>query len=93
MQGRGFIEAGNLLVDDKLVSANSEDLVIEKFYIEETENSVDVYNFQVEDFHTYFVGENGVWVHNASDLYARVHLDAVQDKKQKVRHQETLTEK
>ena len=47
----------------------------------------------MEDFHTYFVGENGVWVHNASDLYARVHLDAVQDKKQKVRHQETLTEK
>jgi hypothetical protein len=23
------------------------------------------YNFEVEDFHTYFVGEDGVWVHNA----------------------------
>lgn len=23
------------------------------------------YNFEVEDFHTYFVGEKGVWVHNA----------------------------
>ncbi len=23
-----------------------------------------VYNFEVEDFHTYFVGEAGVWVHN-----------------------------
>jgi len=22
------------------------------------------YNFEVEDFHTYFVGESGVWVHN-----------------------------
>jgi hypothetical protein len=25
-----------------------------------------VYNFEVEDFHTYFVGEAGVWVHNDS---------------------------
>lgn len=25
-----------------------------------------VYNFQVEDFHTYYVGENGVWVHNSN---------------------------
>ena len=24
-----------------------------------------VYNFEVEDFHTYFVGEAGVWVHNS----------------------------
>lgn len=24
-----------------------------------------VYNFEVEDFHTYYVGELGVWVHNA----------------------------
>ncbi len=24
-----------------------------------------VYNFEVEDFHTYYVGEIGVWVHNA----------------------------
>ena len=23
-----------------------------------------VYNFEVEDFHTYYVGPNGVWVHN-----------------------------
>ncbi|WP_425423482.1 polymorphic toxin-type HINT domain-containing protein [Stenoxybacter acetivorans] len=24
-----------------------------------------VYNLEVEDFHTYYVGTNGVWVHNA----------------------------
>lgn len=23
-----------------------------------------MYNFQVEDYHTYFVGENKAWVHN-----------------------------
>ncbi len=65
VQGRGFIEAGNLLVGDKLVSVNGEDLVIEKFFIEECESPVTVHNFQVEDFHTYFVGDCAVWVHNA----------------------------
>ncbi len=25
------------------------------------------YNFEVEDFHTYFVGESGVWVHNTGE--------------------------
>lgn len=65
VQGRGFIEAGNLLVGDKLISVNGEDLVIEKFFIEETSEPVKVYNFQVEDYHTYFVGGCAVWVHNA----------------------------
>ena len=64
VQGRGFIEAGKLLIGDKLISINGEDLVIEKFFIEECENPVTVYNFQVEDYHTYFVGNCAVWVHN-----------------------------
>jgi hypothetical protein len=25
-----------------------------------------VYNFEVADYHTYFVGEGGIWVHNNS---------------------------
>ena len=64
VQGRGFINAGNLLVGDKLISVNGEDLFVEKHYIEETDVPVDVYNFQVEDHHTYFVGECCAWVHN-----------------------------
>ena len=64
VQGRGFINAGSLLVGDKLISVNGEDLFVEKHYIEETDVPVDVYNFQVEDHHTYFVGESAVWVHN-----------------------------
>jgi len=32
--------------------------------IEEWAYKCDVYNFEVEDFHTYYVGELGVWVHN-----------------------------
>ncbi len=82
VQGRGFINAGNLLIGDKLVSVNGEDLVIEEFFIEETAEPVDVYNFQVEDYHTYFVGDCKVWVHNAdyNDSNPRVN-DILKDKK------------
>lgn len=69
VQGRGFIEAGNLLIGDKLISVNGEDLSVDECYIEECEVSTTVYNFQVEDYHTYFVGECEVWVHNAGSEY------------------------
>ncbi len=65
VQGRGFINAGSLLVGDKLISVNGEDLFVEKHRVEEFDEPVAVYNFQVEDYHTYFVGESAVWVHNS----------------------------
>ena len=39
-------------------------MFVEKHRVEELDEPVDVYNFQVEDYHTYFVGESAVWVHN-----------------------------
>ena len=44
---------------------NGEDLIVEDYYMELTEEPISVYNFHVEDFHTYFVGDCVVWVHNA----------------------------
>lgn len=66
VQGKGFINAGNLLVGDRLVSVNGEDLSVDDCYIEECDFPTTVYNFQVEDYHTYFVGQSVVWVHNAN---------------------------
>ena len=40
MQGRGFIEAGSLLVEDKLVSINDEDLIVENYHMELTDEPV-----------------------------------------------------
>ena len=64
VQGRGFIDAANLLVGDKLISVNGEDLLVFDCIIEDCDSPTTVYNFQVEDYHTYFVGECNVWVHN-----------------------------
>ncbi|MCM1006331.1 MAG: HINT domain-containing protein [Ruminococcus flavefaciens] len=54
-------------------------MLIENYYIELAEESILVYNFQVEDFHTYFVGDCGVWVHNANGY--RYNNDPMQDPK------------
>ncbi len=50
---------------DTLINVNGEDLLVSSCYIEECEFATTVYNFQVGDYHTYFVGECNVWVHNA----------------------------
>ena len=47
-----------------LVLSNGELVTVEWVQHELLEAPIKVYNFEVEDFHTYFVGENGVFVHN-----------------------------
>ncbi len=49
----------------KLVDASGNVLLIEDIYVEYLTEPVKVYNFQVEDYHTYYVGNCAVWVHNA----------------------------
>lgn len=43
---------------------NGEYVVAEQVQHELLESSETTYNFEVEDYHTYFVGENSVLVHN-----------------------------
>ena len=62
---RGFVNAGELIVGDELLDVNGNVLLVENFDVELTEEPVKVYNFQVEDFHTYHVSGFGVLVHNA----------------------------
>ena len=64
---RGFVNAGELAVGDELLDSNKNILLVEKFNVELTDKPVTVYNFQVEDFHTYHVSGFGVLVHNAND--------------------------
>ena len=67
---RGFAKAGELIVGDELLDVNGNVLLVENFDVELTEKPVTVYNFQVEDFHTYHVCTLGVLVHNASRKYS-----------------------
>jgi len=63
--GKGWVSACELKAGDILVSVNGEYYVIEKIQHEYFETPVLVYNFEVEDYHTYFVGISSVLVHNS----------------------------
>lgn len=65
VKGTGFVNAKDLYAGDRLLNADGRVLTVENITFETAEAPVKVYNFQVEDFHTYHVGENGVLVHNA----------------------------
>jgi len=56
----GFVEAGKLQVGDKLVDSRGNVLVVEEKKLEITDKPVKVYNFKVDNFHTYHVGEIGI---------------------------------
>ena len=62
--GRGFEYAGNLRAGDILVSVNGDKVILELVQHEILESPAKVYNFEVQDWHTYFVGNDEVWVHN-----------------------------
>ena len=61
---KGWTSAVDLRAGDILVTVNGEYVVLEKVQHEILENPVAVYNFEVEDFHTYYVGDTSVLVHN-----------------------------
>ena len=67
---RGFVNEGELAIGDELLDSNCNVILVENFDVELTEKPVTVYNFQVEDFHTYHVCTLGVLVHNASRKYS-----------------------
>ncbi len=61
-EAQGWIEAGDLKVGDALVDKNGAALSVAA--IRERAEAAVTYNLEVDDFHTYFVGKSGVWVHN-----------------------------
>ena len=64
---KGWTDAIQLRAGDRLQLLNGEYVIIEQVQHEILEDPVTVYNFEVEDFHTDFVGETSVLVHNRCD--------------------------
>lgn len=72
VKDRGFVNAGELLIGDCLISLSKNEAFVERYQTEITETPIDVYNIKVEDYHTYYVGARRVLVHNANCI---VHDD------------------
>ena len=65
VNGQGFVHAIDLCIGSELVNSSGEIVKIESIFRESLKDDVEtVYNFKVDDYHTYFVGINGILVHN-----------------------------
>ncbi|MGY0374237.1 polymorphic toxin-type HINT domain-containing protein [Clostridium sp. JNZ J1-5] len=63
--GEGWVGAEDLRVGDKVLLYSGNIAEISKISIEQLDHIIKVYNFEVEDWHTYFVSNNNILVHNA----------------------------
>ncbi|MCL6458432.1 MAG: HINT domain-containing protein, partial [Gorillibacterium sp.] len=67
VDGKGWTFVKDLKVGDLLVQSDGHTLRIES--IELLHKQVTVYNMTVDEFHTYFVSDLGIWVHNTNCGY------------------------
>ena len=65
---KDWFAVGDLEVGDILVTADGDEAEVTDLELEKLAEPITVYNLEVADSHTYFVGEYGVLVHN----YTRV---------------------
>ncbi len=76
VDGKGWTFVKDLKVGDLLVQSDGNTLKIESIELEH--KHVTVYNMTVDEFHTYFVSDLGIWVHNTkcyNDYNKIVHGD------------------
>nr|WP_237178999.1 polymorphic toxin-type HINT domain-containing protein [Paenibacillus sp. MMS18-CY102] len=64
VEGKGWVFADELEAGDKLQKADGSNLTIDKVEFVKLDIPVTVYNFTVADYHTYYVTDIGIWVHN-----------------------------
>ena len=64
VEDKGWVAAGDLEIGDTLITADGDEVEVTDLELEKLAEPILVYNLEVEDFHTYFVGEYGVLVHN-----------------------------
>ena len=86
----GFVVASELSEGDVLTDSDGNEMPIESVRTEITASPVTVYNFQVEEYHTYFVSDTGILVHNADHMYGgKVINDAFFDDPSNIGTKET----
>jgi hypothetical protein len=61
---KGWTDAIELSAGDTLILQDGKQVIIEHIQHELLESPVTVYNFEVEDYHTYYVTDSSILVHN-----------------------------
>ena len=66
VKGKGWMDACDLVPGDVVYTKDWNTATVKSVNLLELDEPVEVFNFEVEDCHTYFVGERNILVHNAS---------------------------
>ena len=66
VKGKGWVDAANLAPTDVVYTKDWNTATVKSVSLLELDEPVEVFNFEVEDCHTYFVGDGCILVHNAS---------------------------
>jgi len=64
VKGKGWVEAADLSPNDVVYTKDWGTATVKSVSLLELDEVVEVFNFEVEDCHTYFVGTNYILVHN-----------------------------
>ena len=64
VEGIGFVQAGCLKEGYELKCLDGSKETVTGIWVEWLEEPVEIYNFEVADYHTYYVGDGDVLVHN-----------------------------
>ena len=65
VKGIGWVDASELNPNDVVYTKDWNTATVKSVNLLELDEPVEVFNFEVEDCHTYFIGEIGVLVHNS----------------------------
>ncbi|WP_244878761.1 polymorphic toxin-type HINT domain-containing protein, partial [Saccharibacillus kuerlensis] len=71
VEGKGWTYVKDLKVGDELTQADGTKLEIDKIELEQRQARV--YNMTVDEFHTYFVSDLGIWVHNTNNSNCNIN--------------------
>ena len=65
VKGRGWVNASNLAPNDVVYTKDWNTATVKSVNLLELDEPIEVFNFEVEDCHTYFVGRLNILVHNS----------------------------
>lgn len=69
--GKGWVTAGELEAGDEVYRLDGSTAVVMGSELERLAEPIKVYNLEVEDYHTYFVGDVPILVHNYKSSHAK----------------------
>ena len=76
VKGKGWVNASDLAPNDIVYTKNWNTATVKSVNLLELDEPVEVFNFEVEDCHTYFVGEQYILVHNSCKVHGKSHGSA-----------------